>query len=388
MVQHPGSVDERAIALLNDLIAIASVNPVFDAESTGEVNIADYIETRCTSWGLDVERQEVLPGRPNVVIRLSVPGAQQTMLLETHMDTVALEPMGAGGLHPVLDSGAVHGRGACDAKGSLAAMMLAIEALVSRRRELSTNVVLLAAADEEYKFRGVLKFIETGERVTAAVVGEPTDLRIVVAHKGCVRFRLTAHGRAAHSSQPDSGHNAIAMMATVVLALERAALEFRKLSHPLVGPPTLSIGRIWGGRGVNTVPDQCVVEVDRRLVPGETAIDALREIDAAISALGLHVTRDEPFVTTPTLDTPIDSVVVAAAQSACRAAGIVDALTGASYGSDASKLWAYAHVPSIVLGPGAIADAHTSNEHVRVRDVALAATIYEDIALLLGESMR
>ena len=376
----------RVVQLLSDLIAIESVNPVFAGGNRGEVAVAEFVEDYCRRAGLDVSRQTVLPGRDNVLAGFQVPGARQTLLFEAHMDTVALEPMGERGLRPDVRAGRLYGRGACDDKGSLAAMLVALEDLAARRRELPVNVLLLSAVDEEHQFRGVLAFIARKTTVHGAVVGEPTGLRPVVAHKGVVRWRLATVGRAAHGSRPEEGSNAIEQMAEVLCALRQLQPVLQGRRHPLVGCPTLNVGRIWGGIGVNVVPDRCTIEVERRLIPGEDPAAALAEIDAVLAELRdrtppVRVEREEPYVTTPTLGTPAGAAVVAAVRQACRDVGVSDEPTGVPYGSDASKLWAYGGVPSVVLGPGSIDQAHTAEEYVPVDELCQAVEIYVRTAL-------
>jgi acetylornithine deacetylase len=256
---------------------------------------------------------------------------------------------------------------------------------------LGVNVLLLASVDEEYQYRGVLAFVEQGARVQAAVVGEPTGLRVVVAHKGCVRWRLTTRGRAAHSSRPEEGDNAIDQMAEALLALREHAARLGERAHPLVGRPTLSVGRIWGGTGVNIVPDNCTIEVDRRTIPGEEPADAQAELDATLAALRakkpwVQVEREEPFIVDWALATPPEAKIVRAAGAALAAAGRPAAPIGVPYGTDASKLWALGQAPSVVLGPGEIAQAHTADEYVPVDELVAAARIYAEIALRLGET--
>jgi acetylornithine deacetylase len=381
------AVEERLVRLLCDLISTESVNPAYPGGERGEAAVADYVESYCRRLGLDVVRQAVLPGRENVLARLDAPGvsgrlgARPTVLFEVHMDTVNLD--GAAGLRPEVRDGRVYGRGACDAKGALAAMLGALEVLAARRDDLAVNVWLLGAVDEEYRYRGVLGFLDSGLRVDAAVVAEPTELRVVTAHKGCVRTRISTVGRAAHSSRPDDGVNAIEHMADVVDALRalRGRMATASRRHPLVGSPTLSIGRVWGGTAVNVVPDRCTVEIDRRTVPGEDAAGVLAEIDAALDAVrarvpGLSVEREAPFVADWPLDTPAEAAVVRAAGAACRAAGLPEAPVGVPYGSDASKLQALGGVQSIVFGPGSIAQAHTPDEFVPIADLTRAAQVY------------
>jgi acetylornithine deacetylase len=324
--------------------------------------------------------------------RLTVPGARQTLLFEAHMDTVPGDSMGERAWRPEVRDGRLYGRGSCDTKGSLAAMLVALELLLARRGELNMHVALLATVDEELQFTGIRHFVDSDERVEAAVVGEPTDLRVVIAHKGCLRVRVSTLGRAAHSARPEVGINAIDHMADVLYALRGLQERLPARQHPLVGSPTLSVGIIEGGTGVNVVPDRCTIDVDRRTIPGEGMESALAEIDALLA----DVRRSRPDVrlelSPPTtedwpLDTPVDAAVVQAAQAACRALGRPDALLGVPYSTDASKLWALREVPSIVLGPGSITQAHTADEFVPVAHLSAAAEIYERTALELSEQL-
>jgi len=370
-------MDQQLIQTLTELIRIESVNPAYPGGSRGEEGVAAFVEAHCRSLGLDVNRQVVVPGRENVLATLSVPGARQAILFEAHMDTVALEPMGSRALKPEIRDGNLSGRGACDTKGSLAAMLGAMESLVERRAELGVNVHLLASVDEEYRYRGILAFLESGVPIHAAIVGEPTDLQVVIATKGCVRFQITTVGESAHSSNPDKGVNAIDHMADVLIALREYQARLAERRHPLVGQPTLSVGRVWGGIGVNIVPNSCAIEIDRRIIPGEEPASALAEIDAVLAKLResrphLRVERAEPFLTDWALDTPADTPIVAAARAAALAIGVPSTPVGVPYGTDASKLWALAQVPSIVFGPGSIEQAHTANEFVPIAHLTTA----------------
>lgn len=368
---------ERLVQTLSELIRIESVNPAYPGGSRGEGEIAAFVEARCRQLGLEVARQPVLPGRENVLATLLVPGARQSVLFEAHLDTVALEPMGSRALEPELRNGNLYGRGACDTKGSLAAMLGALELLIERRTELGVNVHLLASVDEEHRYRGILAFLESGIPVHAAIVGEPTNLEVVIATKGCVRFSISVLGRAAHSSKPDQGVNAIDHLADVLIALRAYQADLAKRWHPRVGQPTLSVGRVWGGVGVNIVPDRCTIEIDRRIIPGEDPMGVLAEIDAVLARARagspeLRLEREAPFLTDWALDTPADSPLVAAAQQAARKIGRPDRPVGVPYGTDASKLWALGRVPSIVFGPGSIEQAHTANEFVPVDQLLMA----------------
>jgi acetylornithine deacetylase ArgE len=371
--------------VLSDLVALNSVNPAYPG-GIGEAAVAGYVERHCQQLGLDVTRQAVAPGRDNILATLAVPGATRTLLYEAHMDTVALAPMGENGLRPVVRDGKLYGRGACDTKGSLAAMLVALERLRDRRTELATNVALLASVDEEHAATGVIAFVASDAPASAAIVGEPTELRLVVAHKGCVRGTIRTVGRSAHSAEPERGISAIEGMTDVIDALRSLRNRFTERAHPLTGAPTFTIGLIDGGTGANIVPEECAITYDRRVIPGEDPAEVISEIDAALDSVrrarpDLAIHLDAPYLVDEALDTAPGSPLVHAARAACVDAGIDDAPVGVPYGTDASKLQARRGIPSIVFGPGSISRAHGADEYVPLDDLTTAVAVYEAIAL-------
>ncbi len=375
---------EDVILLLKNLVEIPSMNPyneALDDPRYGEAKAAEFLVAWFQRRGIHVETSDVLPGRPNVIARVPghSPGAK-TWLLQTHMDTVPAPWLGHGNPTARVDGELVWGLGSCDAKGCLTAMMLALEYAASQRP--SSNLALCAAADEEHAFRGVLHLLEGGFRADGAVVGEPTEHQIVVAHKGVIRFRLAVHGEAGHASTPDAGVNAIVHMASVVQHLnDRYVPMLATRSHPKLGPATVNIGRIWGGTQVNVVPDQCVIDVDRRYLPGESADQLLGEIDAALNELsqstpGLTYTREEPYIDSVPLGDDINIEVANALSASHRAITGADApKIGVPFGTDASKIQA-AGIPAVVYGPGSIANAHKPSEHVEISAIQRAAGVY------------
>jgi acetylornithine deacetylase/succinyl-diaminopimelate desuccinylase-like protein len=383
------SSSDRVVEILSDLIAIESVNPGF-AGGSGEAGVADYVERWATERGFAVCRQPIEPGRDNVLVTLHVPGATETLLYEAHMDTVALDPMGEDGLKPVVRDGRVYGRGACDTKGSLAAMMVALERLREDPVGLRASVALLAAADEEYAYRGVLAWIDSDEEASAAVVGEPTDLRVVVAHFGCVRGNIEVTGKAAHSSEPENGINAVDVMADVIVVLRSLQEQIADRHHPLLGSPKFTVSVIGGGVGVNIVPERCWISYDRRTLPGEEPDDVLAEIDVILDMVRAKrpeatITRLQPRLVSEGLDTPQEEGVVRAAQETCETLGIDRGVVGVPYGSDASKLQHRSGIPSIVFGPGSIGQAHGADEFVPVDHLVTATGFYEGIARRYGQ---
>jgi succinyl-diaminopimelate desuccinylase len=350
--------------LLGELIALPSVNPAFlppGDSLAGELRVADYVVALATRAGLEVERQAVLPGRSNILVRLR-PANQitQRVVLAPHMDTVGGE--GPGMFEPRLQGGRMYGRGACDTKGSLAAMLTALLGLAQQPiRPRATEIVLAALVDEENSQLGSRTLGASGFRADLVLVGEPTRLRVVTAHKGDVWLELETRGKAAHGARPELGRNAVHAMAQVVHLLEtKYSQQLRQCRHPLLGQPTINVGTIGGGSQPNIVPDRCTIRIDRRTLPGETESSVRREIRSLLLDAGMKariVSLQKPPC--PAMETDVDLPLVRAFLSA---AGQARPL-GVDYFCDAAVL-AAAGMPSLVFGPGDIAQAHTLNEWI------------------------
>ena len=350
--------------LLRALVALPSVNPAFlpvGHKQAGEQNIAEFLATVGARAGLDVELQPVQPGRPNLIARLAPrKPARQRILLAPHLDTVPAEP---AQFEPATRQGRLHGRGACDTKGSVAAMFSAMcELAHGDRRPSETEIIFAGLCDEENGQAGSRALVESGFKADFAIVGEPTKLSVVTAHKGNLWIRLTTRGKSAHGATPQLGKNAIHAMVPVVEALEtdyRAQLA-KRTKHPLLGLPTCSVGSIRGGGQPNIVPDACITEVDRRTLPGETETTVKREI---ADLLRRHKLKAEfEFIkTAPCLPMETD-IQFPLAQQFMRSVGQSKPL-GAHYFCDAAVLSA-AGLPSVVFGPGDIAQAHTADEWI------------------------
>ncbi|MFI0480537.1 M20/M25/M40 family metallo-hydrolase [Actinomadura sp. 9N215] len=370
----------RSGELLKDLVGIASVNPrggPVVGRGLGEAAVAAYVGDWLAARGVRAELREVLPGRPNVVA--TVPGRDpRIVLLESHLDTVETGGMTVDPFAGTIRDGRLYGRGACDAKGPLAAFMLATAELAEASAAGEPppfGVVLAGVMDEEHAYQGVLGLLSDldGESVAGAVVGEPTDLVAAVAHKGCVRYTVRTLGTAGHSSRPDEAVNAVTLMSRVIDHLDRASPDVP--AHPLLGPATRCVTRVRGGEGPNTVPGRCEIDVDRRTLPGEEPLDVWRKDKEELTALiPGRVEVDEPFTVDYALDTPAASPVPAALCGALAAAGRDASVHGMPFGTDASKL-ARAGIPSVVFGPGSVADAHAADESVALADVDLAARL-------------
>lgn len=354
----------RTAKLLAELIALPSVNPAFAAEAgplTGEQRVAEFLAATAAKAGLDVELRPVTPSRSNLLAVLSPTGeVRQRLLLAPHLDTVG--PAGDAQLIPTRRQGRLYGRGACDTKGSAAAMFTALcEVARAKTRPRHTEIVFAGLMDEEHAQTGSRALAESGFRANLAIVGEPTRLQVVTAHKGSLWLRVETRGRAAHGATPHLGRNAVHTMARVVEFLQTAyAARLRRQLHPLLGHATVSVGRIGGGGQPNIVPDRCHIEVDRRTLPGETEAGVCRELAALLRAQGLSAKVSSvkgapcaPLETDPSL--PLVRQFLASIGQR-RPVGV-------HYFCDAAVL-AEAGIPSVVFGPGDIAQAHTADEWI------------------------
>ncbi len=358
----------RTEKLLAGLIALPSVNPAFlppRHPNAGEKNAADFLATVAARAGLEVEFQKVLPDRSNVIARLRPKNKiKQTILLAPHLDTV-----GADGTRfiPQRKNGRLHGRGACDTKGSVAAMLSALcELANSKSRPLETEIVFAGLIDEEHAQAGSRALVKSKFKADLAIVGEPTKLQAVTAHKGSLWLELETHGKAAHGATPQLGKNAIHEMARIVDLLETDyAAQLRKRKHKLLGTATVNIGTISGGTQPNIVPDNCKISIDRRTLPGETETSVKREIAALLRDWELKAKISSAKLA-PAL--PLETNhKLPLVQKFLKTVG-QSKPTGVHFFCDAAILSA-GGIPSIVFGPGDIAQAHTADEWISLAEL-------------------
>ena len=356
----------------------------------GEAGTAAVLEQVCRERGLAVEAVDVAPERPNVRAVLTG-GDGPGLLLLGHTDVVpvgdgwTVDPFGGE-----VRDGRLHGRGSTDMKGGLAACVVAITAL--KGVALSGPVELAALVDEEEHGLGIRRFVaDNAGAYAACVVAEPTDLQTIIAARGDAYLDIVVHGSAAHSGRPDDGRNAIYGGAAIITSLQRWHEELTHAAHPLVGPPTWSVGLVAGGQGVSTVPAVCRIGADRRLLPGESAAQVLADLRDRVAELGLERQglRVEVAMSMdmPGFETPSDHPVVVDTDAALRAAGGPGLpLGGWTAACDGGFVARDLGVPTVVLGPGSVNDqAHRSDESVGVAELVVAARAYALTALrLLG----
>jgi len=372
----------RAIVqLLAELVRIPSVNPMgrpLSGDIYFEHNVTAYLEDFFRELGVPFERQPIAPRRENIVAHWDSSSAGRTLLFEAHQDTVPAEHMTIEPFAGRVENGRLYGRGACDIKGGMAAMLSAFARLVKERPRGAASVVMACTVDEEFTFQGVTELVRRGIQADMAIVAEPTNLDIVNAHKGVVRWEITTAGRACHSSSPEQGVNAIYRMGKVLTTIERFADALRQSrSDPLLGPPTMSVGLIGGGQSVNIVPDLCRIEVDRRVIPGEDPQACTSELATYFDKHGgfdFPVRIAKPWMSLPALSPHGSEELVQRLGEAIRAVRGTCKVKPVPYGTDASSLQ-QGGVPAVVFGPGDIAQAHTCDEWVSLEEVEQAAEI-------------
>jgi acetylornithine deacetylase/succinyl-diaminopimelate desuccinylase-like protein len=356
MSVSPGSVAEMARAL----VRIPSVNPDGDpgTDRIGEQAGAEFVADFLRSLGAETALREVHPGRPNVVGRFPAAGGKPRLLFAPHTDTVSVAGMTIDPFGGEIRDGKLYGRGASDTKGPMAAMLWALRECRSILPELSHEVWFAGLMGEEAGQDGA-KALAAQEKFDFVVVGEPTDFEVVFTHKVDVTARITAKGRAAHSSCPERGENAITKLAAGLLSLEKAlGTYFAGLGDAVLGHPTFSIGTIRGGTKFNIVPDHAEAVVDLRLLPSQWKGGEAREVFDVMRAAcpGLQV---EKIMGSEALDTdpahPLIAKLTAAGGRPAGAAWFCDAAIFSAQG-----------VPAVAVGPGSIAQAHTEDEFIEV----------------------
>ncbi|MCW5851964.1 MAG: ArgE/DapE family deacylase [Anaerolineae bacterium] len=371
------------LATLADLIAIPSVNPMLTPGAAGEAESAAYCARFLREAGLEVHRQEAAPGRPNVVGILRGTGGGRSLMLNGHLDTVGVEGMAAP-FSPVQAGGRMLGRGSSDMKASIAAMLWTARAIQEAGVRLAGDLLIACVCDEEYASIGSEALVREFT-ADAAIVTEPTDLNLCLAHRGFVWVEVETFGRAAHGSRPNEGIDAIVHMGRVLTALEVYAHDLAGRPHPaLVTPPSVHASTIQGGREWSMYPDHCRVQIERRTVTGETTESVVAEFqalladvraqDSTFQATVRPVFSREPFETDPTA--PIAQTV---AQAITAVRGAPGPLVGMTAWTDAALLQA-AGIPTVLFGNTG-GGWHSLDEYVEVDSVSQCADVLIETAL-------
>jgi acetylornithine deacetylase len=403
------AVAASVVDLLSELIVLPSVNPRLAApgEPAGEHRLTRWLVQFATDSGWRWALQFVHPGRKNFLAL--VPGDRgDTLLFEAHQDTVSSDGMAIEPFQAAVRDGRLYGRGASDVKGSMAAMLTALRRASEAPLQERPNMLLACTVNEECGFTGAralseiwqqhkeaVSFDDEGTlspaevrqlRPSAALVAEPTDMNVVAAHRGVVRWQCFAHGRAAHSSRPEQGANAIYAMLSAVRAIEafhRVELASRPVD-PWCGPSTACVTTIHGGTGANTVPDRAVIDIDRRLQPEEEPQAAYQELVAYVSARAepgdCRLEHEEPWMKSRGLAIGANRVLAERLREVVRSIGVDSEITGVPYGTNAASI-AAAGIPAVVVGPGSIDQAHTVDEWIAIDQLERAVELFYRVAM-------
>lgn len=388
---------KKAVSILKDLVAIPSINPGDESNYNnnlyGEERIVEYLikHFKNEKFPYKIEKSSVLPNRENLMIFTTNKKKKNMLLLETHSDTVEVKNMDFDPFEPFLKDEKLYGRGSCDAKGQLVAMIIGLEmAIDSANGELPIDICLTVAVDEEHLHRGVDQLVDAEFQVEAAVVGEPTDLKVASASKGSIRFKILTSGIPAHTSVPENGRNAIYLMGKIIHIVESIIEpKLKENSHPLCGNSSICISLIDGGEQVNIVPESCEIHIDYRLLPDEDWEQAYSFIENEIltnlpKEERQYVKFLEPYLIDPSLSTSSSTKVVKIFKEILKKNGLQSNPIGLPFGCDASKI-ALLGIPTVVFGPGSIKQAHSNNEYICIEDLMKAANVYKDLILNFRE---
>ncbi|RMB85077.1 M20 family metallopeptidase [Streptomyces shenzhenensis] len=376
------------LALLTALVACDSTTPTGEEETTAEL-LAGYL----AGAGFEVDTERLAPGRVNLTARRVLGSGGPTLMLNSHLDVV---PAGGGWttspFEPTVRDGRLYGRGAADAKGPLAAMACAAVELARAAdaglADVHGEIVFSGVSQEEGDSAGARHLVaalrDRGRLPDAVIVGEPTGMRLLTAHKGSVRPVVEVTGVAAHAATPHAGVNAITGAAALITLLEEYAASLAGPGHPLLGPPTCTPVLVSGGEAPNAVPERCRVTLDRRLLPGETQDSVLAEIGAVLEAFdsGGHgataaVAECAPSTGGPS-ETPPDHPFVLLCRRALASEGADDSLGGLTVNCDMTHFRA-AGVPALVCGPGRLEVMHAVDEHIVVAELEESVRLYRAI---------
>ncbi len=374
---------ERIITLAQDLIRV----PSFSGDTGGLSRMAAIIAPEMKDMGFAVELPEVEKGLTNVVGRFNSSDTAPCILFNGHIDVVPvaderdwkMPPFGAE-----ISDGCIYGRGACDMKGGVTAMLAAPRVVFSLFPEFKGNIILTATVDEEIGgFKGMKYVMEQGIKADMGIVCEPTDLKIVNVCKGLLWLKLKTKGKAAHGGMPENGINAVYKMSKILGRLEN--YDFGQPPHPILGKPTINVGSIKGGRKPNIVPDSCEAEIDIRYLPTQDHQKIIEELKGIIAGLKKEDQQIEAELEMiryrRSLETPKESVIIKTIKEGARdITGEYPGFTGMISPADSEYL-VKSGIPAVMFGPGHDRLCHTANEWIAINDIMEATKMYAAIII-------
>lgn len=377
---------QETVELLQTLIKIPSVNG-------NEKQIGEFLYEYFTQLGFETTLYEVEKNRPAVVAVLHGKSTGKTLMYTTHYDTHVTDNMEIQPFTPLIEGNRIYGRGSCDAKGSIAAMIMSALILQRSGCHFSGNLMLAFVPDEEYLNKGTTYLMNHGITADFAVVGEPTEMVIGHGHRGCTHLDIVVKGKAYHSAYPEKGINAIEKMATLLLSLRKHLIsKFKEKEHPFLGHPVINLGLISGGTRIHTVADLCCASFLRRDLPEESTEMILNEIQEHLdellnddSQLDAHVSLStiQQRIRLPYFLDPDHPLIDAMKESYYRITAQPPTTGVMNYFCDASILCTEHNIPTIIFGPGSIQVAHSSIEYIELRQLTESVYIYADLAMTL-----
>lgn len=387
---------EEVLQLVKDLISVPSHTSLEERETLVASHLLDLFK----SEGIEAYLQEVKDGRSNIIARLEGESDGRSLMFNGHIDTVP--PFGMEDpFSPIVHEGKLYGRGSADMKAGVGTMAYALIILKRLGIKLRGDLVFAGVIDEESsESAGTHYIVEHGPKTDVAIVGEPTKLHTVAAHKGCDYFEVTFNGWSSHSSVPKNGVSAISAAVDFVKKVEEDMIpNYAKLDHPLVGPPTINVGAIQGSSVdnlpyltgesssfVGTVPGFCRMFIDVRWTPYQTIEDVTNDVKEIAKAVELErpdvKIEVKHILPHPAMEINLDHPLVQSVQNNIKeATGENSPLRGEPFWGDSGLLYAHANTPTLLFGPGDIGCAHSDNEYIDVSEIAPAAKIYALTAL-------
>jgi len=367
----------EVIQLCQAMVKIPSINPQAETmwqSPYGEEDMVAFVEQWLIDQGLNADFQTVAPQRDNVFAIAQGKDTTKTLLLCAHTDVVDIEGMTIDPFSGNIEDGKLYGRGACDTKASLATMLIAFRNTVLKG-DMPYNLAILASCGEEFNMMGARHFARTHKAsISGAIFGEPTSLNVIRCHKGVLRLSLQCHGQSCHSSTPHRGRNAIYSMAKCVTAIESFAhLLTKEKSHALLGHETISVNVIQGGSQFNIIPDKCVASVDWRLLPGRDINNCIAQLQKYLSSVVNDFTLTPESQYRP-METCGDHSMVLNLHAHAKMIFADSKVTSAPFATDASG-FALLNIPTVVFGPGDIAQAHTAAEYIEINQIDQALDV-------------
>lgn len=378
MSQLTSAQKDQVRELLQKLVRINSVNENNEQgdRDCSEREMANAVESFLVDLGMEVTRHPMVPGRDNLVAHWPDQNGDKSFAYQAHMDTVGIANMTIDPHGAVIKDGRMWGRGTCDTKGSMASYLTALKIAKEAGWSFVDKVYFVATCAEETGTRGAYALAKCNLEIDAMCVGEPTGCQVVTCHKGTYWTTLRSEGKSCHASMPEKGHNAVYAMSKALRFIEETYVPgLDKLAHPLLGPTTLSVGKIEGGVATNIVPASCVANLDFRILPGQTPEGVNEHFMSQLR----QAVADETYSTTDIHDqVPVEiSANHPWVKNLITSANPINGQTepaGVTYYTDAGALSA-AGIACIVFGPGSIAHAHTADEYLDLGQLYQATEI-------------